>query len=238
MEKEDFSSYITVQDGNKVLKEGVDYKVVRPSVFYGKKDIGKAVMYVEGIGNYEGVYNINLYVRLSATQKVMQSGKRLDTTLKIKWSKVSGATSYEIYRSTSKNGKYKLVGTTKSRTYTDTTVKSGRTYYYKIKAKATDGNDKIYSDYSKSFKISTICAKPANLKIKKTTSGKKITWKKSYGADGYYVYISTSKNGKYRKVANVRNGKTTYVHKTSKKYYYKVCAYSNSDRGIMTSPKK
>ena len=53
---------------------------------------------------------------------------------KLSWAKISGATKYEVYRATSKNGTYKLIKSTTSASYTDKSVKSGKTYYYKVKA--------------------------------------------------------------------------------------------------------
>lgn len=50
----------------------------------------------------------------------------------LKWAKVSNVKSYVVYRSTSKNGTYKKIGTTTSGSYTDKTVKKNKTYYYKI----------------------------------------------------------------------------------------------------------
>ena len=60
----------------------------------------------------------------------------------LKWDKVTDATSYKVYRATSKNGTYSLVKTTTSRNYTDSSAKKGKTYYYKVVAvcKTTAGN--------------------------------------------------------------------------------------------------
>jgi cell wall-associated NlpC family hydrolase len=69
--------------------------------------------------------------------------------------------------------------------------------------------------------------------LKVTTYGKKqlkLTWSTEFGADGYQIYRSTSKNGTYKKIATVKNAKS-YIDKISnskKKYYYKVRAYWKS----------
>ncbi|MDD5952631.1 MAG: right-handed parallel beta-helix repeat-containing protein [Oscillospiraceae bacterium] len=52
--------------------------------------------------------------------------------LQVNWGKVSGATSYQVYRSTSKNSGYRLVGTTKAASYADKGLSSGKTYYYQV----------------------------------------------------------------------------------------------------------
>lgn len=52
----------------------------------------------------------------------------------LKWSKVSGAASYEIYRATSKNGTYSKYYTTSLTSFNNISAKAGTTYYYKVKA--------------------------------------------------------------------------------------------------------
>ena len=51
---------------------------------------------------------------------------------KLSWSEVDGAVCYEIYRSTSESDGYALAWTTTSTSYTNTSAKSGTTYYYKV----------------------------------------------------------------------------------------------------------
>lgn len=65
--------------------------------------------------------------------------KKGKVTLKV--AKVTGAKQYEIYRSTKKSKGYEKIGVTKKNktTYTDTKVKKGKTYYYKVVAVGTNG---------------------------------------------------------------------------------------------------
>ena len=67
--------------------------------------------------------------------------ERPDVTIKLKsgkprltWDEVEGAVEYKVYRATSKSGTYSLVKTTTNTSYTNTGAKSGKTYYYKVKA--------------------------------------------------------------------------------------------------------
>lgn len=66
---------------------------------------------------------------------------------RIKWEAISGAEKYQVYRATSKDGEYKLVKTTKTATsFTDTDVKAGKTYYYKVMAiHETEAANSAYS---------------------------------------------------------------------------------------------
>ncbi len=61
--------------------------------------------------------------------KLSSSGKPY-----LKWSAVSGASKYYIYRSTSKDGEYKYMYSTTKTSYTNTSATKGKTYYYKVKA--------------------------------------------------------------------------------------------------------
>lgn len=67
------------------------------------------------------------------TVKVSISGT---SNVKVSWTKTSKAKKYTIYRATSKSGKYKKIGTTKSVSYTDKKTSKGKTYYYKVVANA------------------------------------------------------------------------------------------------------
>ena len=50
------------------------------------------------------------------------------------WDAVPGATSYRIYRSTSRDSGYSLLATTTSTSYVNTSAAKGTTYYYRVKA--------------------------------------------------------------------------------------------------------
>lgn len=66
----------------------------------------------------------------------------------VKWKKVKGATQYEVYRATSKKGKYKKIGTSKTTTYTDKKATGGKKYYYKIRVCKKINKKNYYSSYS------------------------------------------------------------------------------------------
>ena len=77
--------------------------------------------------------------------------KTASTKVKVSWKKVSGASGYRIYRSTSKNGTYKKVKsiTNGSKlTWTNTKLKKKKTYYYKVRAYRKVDSKNIYGAYS------------------------------------------------------------------------------------------
>lgn len=147
-------------------------------------------------------------------------------SVKLTWNKVSGATGYEVYRATSKNGKYTKVSTVKTNTYTNSKLTLGKSYYYKVVAIRKIGSQTYKSAYS-----GILTGKPrlSTPTIKSISSGKKslkVYWNKVSGASGYEVYRATSQNGTYKKVKTTSS--TSFQEKklsSKKKYYYKVRAY-------------
>lgn len=82
------------------------------------------------------------------TLEKVTAGKQKATA---KWKKVSGATGYEVYMATSKNGKYskvKAITNAKTVSYTKTGLKANKTYYFKVRAYKTVSGKKVYSSYS------------------------------------------------------------------------------------------
>ena len=74
----------------------------------------------------------------------------------IKWTKVSGATGYKVYRATKSKGKYSVVKTIAKQStvkYTNKKLKSKKTYYYKVRAYKKVNGKLVYGSYSKIVKI-------------------------------------------------------------------------------------
>ena len=83
----------------------------------------------------------NVIKAATSPQKVTAvKAKRVKSKVKLTWKKVKGADGYEIYRATSKKGKYQK-GTIVS--YTDGKAKKGKTYYYKVRAVKNAGKTSV-----------------------------------------------------------------------------------------------
>jgi hypothetical protein len=166
--------------------------------------------------------------------------------VKVTWTnpriKVDG---YEVWTSTVKNGKYKIVKTLRGDVYqwTHQNLKLQSRHFYKVRGyKFVDGK-KVYTKWSALGYRYVLNAQNSNLanaingskSIEATTAAKasggiKVTWTKTddkVKVSKYYVYRSTSKNGTYEKIASTSN--MNYVDKSSlkqgKRYYYKVQGY-------------
>lgn len=85
-----------------------------------------------------GITKITSAVRTSETS----------TSIKVKWNKIASASGYVLYRSTSLNGKYVRICSTAKNTFTDTSLKTGKTYYYKVKTYKYVNSQRKYGLFS------------------------------------------------------------------------------------------
>ena len=144
-------------------------------------------------------------------------------SVRISWNAISGAKGYEVYRSTSSSGTYTKIATVDgSLDYTDTGLKSGQRYYYKVRAYSLSYNGKIYGSFS-SYKYATPSwgtVKPTASVTHKTVS---LQWNAVADATGYEVLRGTSSKGTFVSIANVTELSYTDKDVTAgKTYYYKV----------------
>ena len=152
---------------------------------------------------------------------------RVNGKPQLKWSAVTGAAKYWIYRSTD-GVNFKYYDSTTGTSYTNCIAASGTEYYYKVKAAAVVNGKNIASDFSNTKSLFTTPAAPS---VSITTSkGKpKLTWKAVKGADKYYIYRSTDgKNFKYYNETD-EAGYTNYSTNIGTTYYYKVRAVKTID---------
>ncbi|MHB1454628.1 MAG: leucine-rich repeat protein, partial [Saccharofermentanales bacterium] len=85
---------------------------------------------------------------IPATVGTITAARYSATSIKISWPAVSGASGYELFRSTSSAGTYTLIRTQTALYYTNTGLKTGTTYYYKVRAYRLVGTTKVYGGYS------------------------------------------------------------------------------------------
>ncbi len=152
---------------------------------------------------------------------------RVNGKPQLKWSAVTGAEKYWIYRSTD-GVNFKYYDSTTGTSYTNCIAASGTEYYYKVKAAAVVNGKDVASDFSNTKSLFTTPAAPS---VSITTSkGKpKLTWKAVTGADKYWIYRSTDgKNFKYYNETD-EAGYTNYSTNIGTTYYYKVRAVKTID---------
>lgn len=193
-----------------------------------------------GVADAKGIaacYGLKKAETKSASLKKTSLTRLIGKTSKsvsLEWKKVEGASGYEIYRSASKNGTYQRVAAIKKAgtvSYVDKSVKSGKTYYYKVRPYKTVGGSKETAGFCAAQKVKLL-KKPA-LSVKNQSSFAKLNWQEVSGAVKYELYRSASKDGKFTKIASVKNStafKDT-ARKSGEDYYYKVRAVSSGIQG-------
>ena len=158
------------------------------------------------------------------------TGSNVTSTGKIRltWKAVNGATKYEVYRSTSKNGPYTRMFTTTKTSMKHTGAAAGTTYYYKVRALAANGTVSAFGNI-----VSRTCATvPPRAGGSVLTTGKiQITWNAVKGAAKYQVYYSTNADFSGAKVFTTT--KTSMNHTgavAGTTYYYKVRAVTSNGK--------
>ncbi len=141
--------------------------------------------------------------------------------VKVTWGKVSGATTYYVYRKTT--GGWTRIATAKSTSYTDKKAKAGTTYTYTIRAAKSGAT----SAAGASKKITRLTV-PKLSKLTASKGKNTLTFGKVTGATSYAIYRKTG-SGKWVKIATTKS--TKYVDKKVKKgttYTYTVRAVKGS----------
>lgn len=155
------SGYEVIDGNNHVVKKNITGKSCTiTGLKAGKTYKYKVRAYVlqEGRRTYGSCTGFLTVTTKPATPKIKAkaSGSK---TVTVSWNKISGASGYEVYRSTSKSSGYqKVKSITKGSTvsYKNTKLKSGKKYYYKVRAYKTLSGKKVYSSYSS---VATVTAK-------------------------------------------------------------------------------
>ena len=150
----------------------------------------------------------------------------------ISWSKVGGATQYEVYRSaTGKANSFSIIRRTSALTYTDVNAAAGNTYYYVVRAMKGSGSSAVYSKFSpaQSIQYAITSLNAPTMTLTSAASGQPVvSWTKVNGAAQYEVYRST--NGKnfsiIRRTAALNYTDTSAAAGTT--YYYQVRAINGS----------
>lgn len=144
------------------------------------------------------------------------------TSVKLSWKKIKGADKYIIYRSTNKSKNFEQIKALKSsaKSYTDSKLTCGKTYYYKVYAVKGKAKSK-----TKTVKITVAPPKPTAVKAQSDKCGAiNISYKAVSGASEYEIYYSAAKTGSYALLGTTKD--TSYTHNITMgdEGYYKVKA--------------
>lgn len=219
-----------------------DFVTVEKKLVADKEDAVKGTFKSHGKGTYR--IKKSLYHGLSGHKEYrfniiskdfnigLASGKVTPIRLKAKgkaravvlnWNKNGKAKTYEVYRKLGGDKKFKKIKSLKKTSFTDKKLKPGKTVRYYVLAK----NGKTTVKKSNTVKTHALMPKVVKLKAKKSGKKVKISWKKVSAAKGYKLYISSSKNGKFKFYKTVKGGSLRIPKKVLRgKRYIKIIAFN------------
>ncbi|OPJ64035.1 fibronectin type III domain-containing protein [Clostridium oryzae] len=203
-------------------------------VYYYKVRAYSTIGYSKVYSAFSSVENSQLMLLAPTSLKAQASSY---DTIKLSWSKVTGANGYQIYRAASKEGNYSLVATVSTTSYSNTKLTVGKSYYYKIRAYGILDGNTTYSDFSPIRSAKLILSVPKSVKASVYSfDSVNVSWKKVSGASGYEIYRSESNNEEYQLITSI-NAKTYRDSglKTGTSYYYKIRAFRTVGSGKVYS---
>lgn len=186
---------------------------------------------------YAGLYDSKGVTATACTKApTIKSGvSTVSDKLKLTWSKVNGASGYNVYRKLENDKSYKLIKTINGNgnvEFTDSGLKCGVKYYYRVNGFRTVDSKNYEGLGSKDYLGLTTPAQPA-LKSAKSLGYNTISieWTKVEGATGYDIYRKAT--GTYSKIGTV-DKQSTVTFKDEKavtgvRYQYTVRAFYNKN---------
>ena len=186
-------------------------------------------------GSQTGSFSSAKSIRVSAASALAAPSMTLSTDSStgkpvIRWSKVSGATQYEIFKSeTGAAGSYyRIRRTSSTAAYVDSAAQTGKTYYYVVRAMRGTVTNPTYSRFCAAKAVR--CTLPApDISIGFSGGKPVISWNKVSGAAQYEVYRSTSgAAGTYQIIQRTAKRSYTDTSAVSGTYVYRVRCINSS----------
>lgn len=143
-------------------------------------------------------------------------------TIRLNWSSVSGAQTYEVQMSTNATSGFTTVRTDLTGTLCNATgLKKATGYYFRVRAvRVFSSGEKFYSEYS-----NVGCGTPMDrpeLTVVQSGNNALLSWSASSGATGYIIYRKTGASGSYTLLAKT-GAVTSFVDASinlGEVYYY------------------
>ena len=144
----------------------------------------------------------------------------------LSWTAVSGASSYNVQRSTTSGGPYTTVGTPTASNFTDTGLTNGTTYYYVVAAVNSAGTSPNSTQLGATPNAAPTA--PTGLGATPGNAQVALSWTAVSGATSYKVQRSTTSGGPYTSVGTPTASNFTDTGLTNGTTYYYVVAAVNS----------
>jgi len=157
-----------------------------------------------------------------------------DAQVSVSWTAVTGATSYNIYRSTGAGSQGSKIGSSLTTAYTDTAAVNGTTYFYEVTADNAAGEGPASAQSSGATPAVPVTAPAAPTAVNATAGNAQVTlsWTGVTGAASYNIYRSTSQGAQGSKLGS--SSAPNYLDATAVNgttYYYAVSAENAAGEG-------
>jgi fibronectin type 3 domain-containing protein len=154
------------------------------------------------------------------------------SSIRVSWSPVPGAASYEIYYQIgSTSASINLAGTSSSASYTHTGLAPETTYYYSIKAKNSAGTSGYSSPVSGTTQqASTPPYAPTGVTVTALSSSSvRVSWNPVSTATSYEIYYEKGSSDVKHYVGEISSPPLTHTGlSTNTRYYYYIKAKNNA----------
>lgn len=190
---------------------------------------GKYFIVVDG---GQGKYSFQVAKEVKVNKVKGVKFERTTSSITLKWSAVSGAAGYEVFKYDEAKKEFVKVGSTTSKKYLKIkNLKSGTDYDFKVRAYKKINGCIVYGAFSEEKATTTSVGRATISSVKAGVKSATVTWKAVTGATSYRVYYTRDKDFDYFDSVKIKDGKTTSKTiknlKSGKKYYFKVKAYKN-----------
>ena len=153
----------------------------------------------------------------------------------LSWSAVSGATSYNIYRSSFSGGETLVQSGVTSTGYTDSGLSAG-TYYYEVAAVNSAGVSPLSSEASATATAPiTIPAAPTGINAVGGVGQISVAWSAVSGATTYSLYRGTSSGAETLYASGLTSTGYTDLGLSAGTYYYRVTAVNSAGVSPLSS---
>lgn len=176
---------------------------------------------------YSDAFNKQYTMHVGSVE-ILKVEQASSTALRITWEKSSDAEKYELYRSTSYDGRYYLVGTYDA-SKTSAIIanqQTGKTYYYKIRE--VKKYPSYHMDVFSNIKSGASKLYANHLEFDGTLN--RLKWNAVSGASYYQIYRAKGHGAKFEKLITLSKNKRSYTLKknpSKQKYYYKIRGYKS-----------
>jgi fibronectin type 3 domain-containing protein len=154
----------------------------------------------------------------------------------LRWNASSGATSYNVYRSTASGQETLYKSGITATSFTDTGATNGTKYYYEITAVSPGGVESAQSSEVSATPAAGAPSAPTGFTASAGNAQVALQWNASSGATSYDIYRSTTSGHETLYKSGITTTSYTDTGVTDgTKYYYKVTAVSAGGQSVKSS---